>query len=322
MHPIVLLATLAAVLPADTLSERMTNYRSAPDAETRVRALEEVAELARSPEPPEPGALCKALAEGLDDELYTVRARAVALVAAGPAAVAARELLAATKAQMELEDEIREHVSSLTLPKADLDLFSPSKKKRERSQEDLEQLVAATKELQAWLEERADVPEVRAALIEAWPTVADASAVTGLGLLFEHGGFAGGADGIVDGLLSIGTAPALEALVQHVDRYEDALKERDARARELKRMKPGKKPNDLWADEVWERKERKRIDEQRSTFEERCETEDAWMEGFVERLRAFGLAHDLAPAPRALKPARNWLHWASRSREQLPAGPQ
>ena len=303
----------------DALTDCRVRYQLAEDARRRIEALELIAKLEQADDAPAPDELCEALALGLEDELMPVRVRAVELIGGvGSPEAAAATLLEATRGQIALEDRIHEMISELELADPH-ELFSKKEKEREKAKKELEESLDRMNEVRAFLESVEGHDQVRAALVGAWSGIADDRAVEGLSLLFVRGGFGERADPIADGLLAIGTMPALEALVDHIERYGEMKKERDKRGRELKRMRPGKKPSALWADDVWKEKERERIAAMQAEFTARAAEQDEWTESYADRLRQFGADHGLVKPPRNLIPARNWSKWAVKAREVLPA---
>lgn len=317
-------AALCAPAAAADLGELVERSRAAEGTPERAAVLDELAALASSDAASAEGAT-RALAEALADEAQAVRAHAAELLAAAPArGLALQALCGAARAQAAAEAELQAVVRGAMEDLPDLNERSSaarrsSEKAKEEQLEKLRELQERTAAMKAALEANVDLPKVRAALVAALPRFADERAADALGALSADVPFGEECEAVVAALVTLGGARALEHVGAVFERYEDTLKERKKAWRELERAKPREKPSEIWADEVWERKERERIAAQQEAFETQAAAIDATIERVAARVRADAEARGLPAAPERVDRGRDWRNWARKAgKESAP----
>lgn len=313
-----------AFLAAGDLSALVEAYRHATEVDGRIEALDAIAAYVPA-DREEEVEQTRALVAALEDESFLVQAHAVPLVAAAPArGLALDGLLATCRRMQELQDEIRQRVREATSD--DLSPFAPArsgkaKRGRETLGERLERIQRESEELAEYLRSVQDYSHVLDALVRSLTGLRDERAVEGLGTLLESNVFDERGTAIVEALLQLGSEEAVKEVCEVFVRFDRVVKERKKVERELDRAKPGKKPGDWIADDVWEAMEEKRIAERRLSFEKQVQTQDAWIEGIRERLVAFAEGRGLPPTPRKVVPGRAWRAWAQKAAKTLePTG--
>ncbi len=323
----ILLSSLFLLLPCSAvraddsarLAELREGYETAESPEDRIARLESIAELEKVAAPEHALVAAEHLADALWDDAFPVQVRAVELlVSTREQELIVRELARRNKKFVQQEkqmvDALMDSVKGMTLKG---DLLSKKKsepEKAKRSHEEPQKKTEAAKELGADAQELA---KLRPALVAAFADIRDDRAVEALvDLLGDR--FGSGADKEIAALLKHDTGPALRAVVGCLRNYEESRKDLESAHKKLERSKPRKKPSERWADEVWERSEKKRISEAITKSEERLEAGYRWAADLVAQLKSYAEEHGLKAPPKKTKSTASWKSWGIKESKKLP----
>lgn len=182
----------------------------------------------------------------------------------------------------------------------------------------MEELLEAVEVVNAVKEAKASYLVYRIALTNALAKRRDDRCVDGQAHLVLSTMYEEVAWSVLDGLLVIGTQPALAHAVEFIELDHKNGKERTKQRKKIAREKPVKKPR-YWqgTSASWKSKEEARLAYTRTRFDVESEARQVWCEECAKRLRAFARSKSLATPPADTR-WTTWDRWWRKARKSLP----
>lgn len=292
--------------PTQDLARLRGQFHAATGARDKIELLTQIAAL--HVDETSDHAVTQAVVEALGDELRSVGARAADLLGAGLNTDLALDGLVEAASRFGDEQEKfweRERASGEQVEVADEDVLTRLKRRGDHFRD-------AARRVQ-------DHAAYRQALMQALLLRRDDRCATGLGYLLTSQIHGDEAHPIVEGLLSLGTRPAVASVMDVFELHEQALKSRELQRKKIAGREPRQQPvHRKRTSTEWMDKERARLAAALEAFDMETRYRERWLKKITKRLRAFALEHDLPDAPRSSKRIQ-WKSWWRETRANLPA---
>ncbi|MEM9379351.1 MAG: hypothetical protein AAGB93_05315 [Planctomycetota bacterium] len=306
-----LLAPFTAPFQED-LGALVRRYRASEAVEARVLALEEIAALHRG-EGSDP-AITRAVVDALKrKEPFEVRTRAIELLGAGLDPDAA--VVALVQAARGLERD-RDDLRKLSEEAPEL---RKDRKGNASVADTTEFLTQVSDHLEAVKERMEAMETLQSALVVALRTRRDDRCAEGLGLVGRASPRSARALDALDGLLDLGTAPAVEEALAMFRRDEEVVKAFEKQRKELERSRVTRVPKSWKGSKAdWKEREDERIETALEKHDALALFSTGWIDGYAERIRAFAKAKGLDEPPSTTK-SHAWKRWFKSAGKELPA---
>jgi len=279
----------ATRLDLDTLKKQ---FRRADSADARVTLLEKMAGVSGT----NSDLVARALARGLKDDSFLVRAKAAKLLGGLTGNSEALDALLDAGQAFPRERAEAMKAPSLKLPKIG-------------DKNGLEKLEKVQAQADAFVQRLEDLAKYEGELVQALLPCKDERCVKVLGQLLQSAPLDPYGKSILDWLFEYGTAPAVEQVMDYIAAVAKQLKRRARDRKELARTKPRRTPRQWDGNrDSWRDLEERRLKNSLVTFDALTSLLEDRLDEFGDIVREHLKRTPLAPAPPAMD-SKAWAKW-------------